>query len=306
MTLILASANKDFSVQVSDRRLSSNGRLIDDESNKCGVVFCLNARMSFGYTGLAKWGSFSTPKWLLKALHDSASPDFTIGEILERLKENATQTFKNNPILKNVPKAHKSLSVMFSGYINLDGVTKPGCAILSKYHNFAHNTRFDEAMDEFSLNYSSAKRGVLNPILVQRVGNWLAMSEYDIDELRELLIQGKPSQAVIGKALEVVRDIADRQKSVGTIGKQLTSILIHKAPNIGVKSSYSSDCVKRETYMPALVYLLPNQHMTVDNISVRPVAADTLPISVPKVHRNAPCPCGSNMKFKHCHGKKSR
>jgi hypothetical protein len=79
MTLIVSLANKDFVVQISDRRLSSNGRLIDDESNKCGVVFCLNARMAFGYTGLARYKNFSTATWLLSVLHDSATPDYTIG-----------------------------------------------------------------------------------------------------------------------------------------------------------------------------------------------------------------------------------
>jgi hypothetical protein len=304
MTLIVSLANEDYVVQISDRRLSSNGRLIDDESNKCGVVFCLNARMAFGYTGLARYGSFSTAKWLLKALNDSANPNYTIGEILENLKDKATETFKNHTALRGLSNSQKALAVMFTGFINIDGTLKPGCAILSNYHNFSNNTRYDEVADEFSVSYNSANKEAVNPTLVQRVGNWRAMSSNDIDELRELLLQGVPSEAVVGKTLEVVRDIAGRPKSSGTIGKQLTSICLPKDPNLGVESSYSSDVVKPETYMPALVYLLPDQHMTVDNISVRPVEADTPPISVPKVRRKAPCPCGSNKKYKHCHGKK--
>jgi len=304
MTLIVSLANKDYVVQISDRRLSSNGRLIDDESNKCGVVFCLNARMAFGYTGLAKYGSFSTAKWLLKALHDSAKPDYTIGEVLENLKGKATETFKNHPALKNLSNKQKSLAVMFTGFINIDGSLKAGCATLSNFHNFNNNTRYDEAAEEFSVNYSSANKETTNPTLVQRVGNWHAMTEKDIDELRGLLLKSVPCEAVVGKALEVVRDIADRPKSSGTIGKQLTSICLPKDPNLGVESSYSTDVVKPETYMPALVYLLPDQHMTVDNISIRPVEANTPPISVPKARRKAPCPCGSNKKYKHCHGKK--
>ncbi len=304
MTLIVSLANKDYVVQVSDRRLSSNGRLIDDESNKCGVLFCLNARMVFGYTGLARYGAFSTDKWLLKALHESANPSYTIVEILEKLKDKATETFNNHQALRGLSNNQKSLAVMFTGFINIDGTLKPGCAILSNYHNFSNNTRFDKAADEFAINYSSANKEVVNPTLVQRVGNWHAMSEKDIEELRELLLQGVPGKALVGKTLEVVRDIADRPRSSGTIGKQLTSIYLPQEPNLGVESSYSTDVVKPETYMPALVYLLPDQHMTVDNISVRPVEDDTPPISVPKARRNAPCPCGSNKKYKYCHGKR--
>lgn len=51
MTLILSLGNLDHIVQISDRRLTINGKLVEDESNKCGVLFCLNARMGFGYTG---------------------------------------------------------------------------------------------------------------------------------------------------------------------------------------------------------------------------------------------------------------
>lgn len=306
MTIIVALANKDYVVQISDRRLSSNGRLIDDESNKCGVLFCLNARMAFGYTGLAKYGAFSTPDWLLKALHDCGGPDYTIGEILERLKNKATETFKSHPTLRSIPRQHKCLAVMFTGFINVDGTVKPGCAILSNFHDFANNARFDEASDEFSVNYSSANQEAINPTLVQRVGNWLAMTDGDIEDLRELLLQNKPPQAVTGKALETVRDIADRPKSAGTIGKQLTSIIIPKDPSLGVESNYSTATVKPETYMPALVYLLPDQQATITNITISPVEADTPPISVPKVNKHAPCPCGSKKKYMRCHGKKPR
>jgi hypothetical protein len=305
MTLIMALANKKQVVQISDRRLSSNGKLVDDESNKCGILFCLNARMTFGYTGLARWKSFSTFDWLLKILHDSAPPDYTIGEILERVKHKATYSFKNDPILKNMRAEDKKLSVMFSGYINVDGENKPGCAILSNYHNFENNTAFEVAQDEFIVNYSSAKKEEENPTLVQRVGNWRAMTQKDIDSMRDLLVENKPSEAIVGKGLWLMRDIADRPKSAGTIGKQLTSIVIPKDFSKPIESSYSSDVVKFETYMPAMVYLLPDQHATITNISVIPVEKDTLPLSVPKIRRNAPCPCGSKKKYKFCHGKRN-
>ncbi len=303
MTFILSLGNNKQVIQISDRRLSYNGRLVDDESNKCGVLFCLNARMAFGYTGLARFGDFNTPNWLLKALHDSALPDYTIGEILERLKNNATNTFMTNSALKSANKKFKRLSIMFSGYLNLDGYIKQGFAVLSNYQNFENNISSLEAYDEFSIHYSSAREGVETPTLVQRVGNYSAMTDHDIDELRNLLLQNKPSSAIIGKAVSLVRDLADRSQSKGTIGKQLTSICIKSDMNFGVESNYYSEYEKRETYMPALVYLLPTQHMTVDNISIEPVDDDTPSLSIPIVGRNQPCPCGSKKKYKHCHGK---
>jgi hypothetical protein len=123
--------------------------------------------------------------------------------------------------------------------------------------------------------------------------------------MRDLLVENKPSEAIVGKGLWLMRDIADRPKSAGTIGKQLTSIVIPKDFSKPIESSYSSDVVKFETYMPAMVYLLPDQHATITNISVIPVEKDTLPLSVPKIRRNAPCPCGSKKKYKFYHGKRN-
>lgn len=306
MTLILATGNNDHVVQISDRRLSCNGKLVDDESNKCGVLVCLNARMTFGYTGLAKWNSFSTIDWLLKSLHDAGAPDFTIGEILERLKISATETFKKDYRLQSISSKNKKLAVMFSGYINLNGAIKQGCAILSNFHDFANNNVFDDAQEEFSINYTSANESAKNPTLVQRVGNWVAMKDSEVDALRVLLSDRKPIAAVVGKASKIVRDMADRPKSCGTIGKQLTTIVIPSNPNLPIASNYSTNHVKLETYMPAMVYLLPDQQMTVANISIRPVESDTLPISIPKVGRNTPCPCGSKIKYQYCHGKQAK
>lgn len=104
----------------------------------------------------------------------------------------------------------------------------------------------------------------------------------------------------------MVREIADRPQAHGTIGKQLTSNVIPKDLDLGCESSYSSKITKVETYMPTMIYLLPDKHLTVDNISVRPVEKGTIPISVQKVGRNVPCPCGSGKKYKYCHGKKPK
>lgn len=43
MTLILTMANDDYRVLVSDRRLTRNGELCDDESNKAAILICEDA-----------------------------------------------------------------------------------------------------------------------------------------------------------------------------------------------------------------------------------------------------------------------
>jgi len=208
--------------------------------------------MTFGYTGLARWQNFNTQKWLLKALHDSAPPDYSMGGILKRLKINATNTFQNHAALKSADKCFKRLSVMFSGYVNIDGgPPRQGCAILSNYLNLENNSSFAEASEEFSLYHTSAKKGVEWPTLVQRVGNWRAMSTEHIIVLRELISQKKPAEAIIGKAIKLIREMADNPKSQGTIGKQLTSIAVPYDPTLGVESNYHSDYTKPEGKIPS-------------------------------------------------------
>lgn len=85
MTLILAIGNLQQVVVVSDRRLTNNGVLVEDESNKATVLFCKDSRLAVAYTGLAKLGSFSTRRWLPEALMESAAPDFLMGPTIERL-----------------------------------------------------------------------------------------------------------------------------------------------------------------------------------------------------------------------------
>lgn len=68
MTLILSLANKDFVIQVSDRRLSSNGRIIDEDSNKSTYLVTDDSRMLFGFTGIAQYKSFVTRRWILDTL----------------------------------------------------------------------------------------------------------------------------------------------------------------------------------------------------------------------------------------------
>lgn len=180
MTLVLTLGNSDQVIQIADRRVSWNGCMVDDETNKGGVVVCLNGRLAFGFTGLARYGSFATRDWLLDALSNAAPPDFTIGEILEKVKNAATKTFREHPSLTTAPKEHKRLSILFSGYLYFDDPPLQGFAIITNFQDF--QTGFDDgqAWDEFAVTYWIEKRPSERiPTLIQRVGNWRAMNGTD-------------------------------------------------------------------------------------------------------------------------------
>lgn len=65
MTLILGLANQQQVILISDRRLSVNGKVVEDESNKAATLNLQDARLAVGFTGLARAGRFQTRRWLL-------------------------------------------------------------------------------------------------------------------------------------------------------------------------------------------------------------------------------------------------
>jgi hypothetical protein len=297
MTFVLALANNDYVVQVSDRRLTCNGVLTDDESNKAGFLVCDDARLVFAFSGLAEHGQFKTRRWILETLLEVAPPDHSAREILERFTLRATDFFRTSQLLGNVPRCHKRLSIMFTGFSN-DGRTL-NC-IVTNFQDPDSGVDLPLASDTFSLYPKVSKRlGALKHSFMQRIGAWRAMTANDERVLREFLLDGKPREAIMNKAVELIRAMADRPAACGTIGKQINSVCLTKS--LGPISGYHTDRPTDSIYL-------------IDQVDLRkvstPLAISDLHfqvsgpvVAVPKVGRNRPCPCGSMKKYKHCHGR---
>jgi hypothetical protein len=116
MTLILALANRDHVIQLSDRRLSWNGKLVDDESNKAGVFIFNGVRAAYGFTGLARAEEFETSLWLNNVLFECAAPDFLFPNFMQRLEERANRDFATTPQLLALPLCNREVSIIFSGH----------------------------------------------------------------------------------------------------------------------------------------------------------------------------------------------
>jgi len=93
MTLILSCLTNDYAIQVSDRRLTLNGNVFEDNENK---VVDWGGQIAFGYTGLARILSKPTDHWLCEALLNDFSPQGTLSlnSILEKVRLKATNDFK--------------------------------------------------------------------------------------------------------------------------------------------------------------------------------------------------------------------
>ncbi len=308
MTIILSLANSEQTIQVSDRRLSCNGSLVDDEAYKHGVFFTANARFTFGFTGLAKWDTFETHKWLMSSLMELGPPEFQVKPILDRLADKATEDFANLPVLTSVPAKDKRLTIMFSGYLDFYSPPMLATAILTNFLDVKTGQCSDIAWDKFKFVGRNEKTPRAdNPFLMQIVGSPIPISQRDISLLEYLLTERKPANAIIGKAVEMVRNMADHPAAAGTIGKQLSSIILPRArePKCDVISEYHTMEPKPIIYMTPMV-VSTKEHQGAYMAEVN-IDESTIPnIVFPKVAKNARCPCGSRKKYKNCNGKRTQ
>lgn len=297
MTFVLALANDDYVVQVSDRRLSVNGLLKDDESNKAGFLVCNDARLVFAFSGIAEYGPFKTRRWILETLSEVAAPDHIAREILERFTAKATDFFRTSQLLRGVLQDHKRLSIMFTGFINDGRILN---CIISNFQNPDSGVDLPTAVETFVLYPKiSSRSSELKLSFVQRIGCWQAMTNDDEQVLREFLLSRKPRDAVMNKAVEVVSQMADRPAAGGTIGKQISSVCLTPEslwPITGYHTGKRTDSIyvidQVDLRKGAPKFIVSDLHMQVRGEIV----------SVPKVGRNHPCPCLSGKKYKHCHG----
>lgn len=307
MTFILALGNREQFIQISDRRLSWDGKLVDDESNKAGILLCKDARHIFAFTGLAKYGEFSTRQWLLNALYECCPPDYEINRIMPRLMERATRDFQTIPVLKSLGPRRKRLSIMFSGYNYYVDPPMGALGILTNYQNFQTGKDDSEAWDHFEMNFWSESRPLDHEFtIVQRVGNWAAMTGEDESSLRELLKNLKPYQAITDKAVTLVRKMAHRPKAKGTIGNQLSVVVLQRDVTQHVLSRYYSTSVGHKMYVPDEIVGISDtwRHAQADREAWIESPAGPEAWVIPKVKANAPCPCKkSGKRYKDCCGR---
>ena len=309
MSLIVAAGNHDQFIQLSDRRLSINGRICTDESNKAIVLNCANAHLSIGFTGLAECGAFKTKDWILKTIHECAPPDYTAENIVKRFTDRASFDFGRLPELKLLPSQHKRLSVMFTGYLNHHEPPLGALAVVSNFQNMDSGTTSQTALSEFSACFREEKRpnnGMIS--LFAHVGTLPPIPEELRKKVVEMVKERKPAEAIVDKLVEIIRVLSDDPRSGNTIGKQLMSVVIPRDKDKGVECDYHSEQVRFESFLPDQIYAVSNKlHLTVANISIIPLDPKTTPpISGPKLRPNQPCWCKSGKKYKHCHGKKGK
>lgn len=108
--------NDRYAVQLSDRGLTSNGKLVDYEANKAIAVYALDARFSIAFTGLARASAFATRDWLMEAVKDTARIYSTATHLVGQLAAIAAKTFIETLAVQAVGEPSRRPDIVFAGF----------------------------------------------------------------------------------------------------------------------------------------------------------------------------------------------
>ncbi|WP_445167023.1 hypothetical protein ACTXG7_24870 [Mycolicibacterium sp. Dal123E01] len=289
MTLILIAANKDFIVQVSDRRTTSVRGVESDEETKAIYLETPYMQALMGYTGLARIGIEPTNRILM---------DLLLKEVLRRADGNPSRVvhelgaaldnfFQNGP--GRVYRVRdRGLTVAITAFVGREGGLRQA---------FLTNTKGGVFRPVFSNPKRDAPDDKLT--IVQRLGQWQEFDQNQAEEVRTLLAPGRPARAVRDKMAEI---IANRANTNQTVGAQLNTAVLQRGqqPAWGYVTGVNSPTY----YSGDMVIMWPDGKMLAT--SDMQITNQDRPMVVPRVHRNAPCPCGNGKRYRECHRPKAQ
>jgi SEC-C motif-containing protein len=307
VTLILTFGTPDYVLILADRRLSASGKPVDDEAGKAAILTCANGRFGYAFSGLAGAQGFQTYEWMIGTLADIGRSEFGATAVVRGLKDKLDQKFSSKQMLQ-LSRASRRLSIVFTGYI-YERAAHPilAWAVLS---NFRHpKTGVESALAEPTFHAGFGQANPSNPVrsIHLRLGAWPPVAPKDWQALISLARARKPVEAVIGKGVEMFRELAKRPSSGNTVGHQITSVIISPDPSKNPEAGYHTATNATTVYFPGEVYCLPQlpglAHAGISISLAGTAAGPPGVVATAPARRNAQCPCGSGKKYRLCHGK---
>lgn len=307
MTLVVGALSNNYALQVSDRRLTrADGSLFDDESNKQFIFEFEASRYIVGFSGLAETASFRTRDWLGTALRDAARPDYLPDGTVGRLAAAASATFATHPELRRIDPVNRRLSIMLTGFVSTNIGTLCSYGFVTNFQDFERGDDDAAAWPEFRCHWAISNDPTCPVSSVQRVGLWQQFSTTEIGAIKALVIAGRPPEAVVGKTIEIIREIADRPTTRGTVGKQLMSAVILADFAKPGTFAYDTGAPSSTYYMPTVVVAHRNTQVVFSDATLTATGPNAKPFVFPKRRPNELCSCGSGKKYKLCHGARTR
>jgi len=291
----MALANRDFAISVSDRRLTLEGAVFDDEYNKSAMWFLEDARIAVSFTGIAKLeDEEDAHKWLLGAMEQAAYPDALWNSSLYKLRDLLTQKFAR------IQRPDKRFSVLFTGFPHLAGA--PLIGTVSNWQKLdgefvieSGASSIEFTMDARLVVFAGALSGTVKGVSLE-----------DKNKLVNMLRTGISAEAVLEKAFDTMRKASDNHRSKNTINKQMMGIVIPANPQEGTWVRYDSATPQTVSYGVSSVESGPSQSIVKINPEIRlsqQEGADLL-VAGPRPEKNAPCWCGSKKPYRLCHRNK--
>jgi SEC-C motif len=305
MTLILALGNPEHTVLLADCRHSKDTGPEPGEFHKALVLELSDARLAVAFTGLAEGlpvpgrDTFRTRFWLAEALPEASEPEATLEATVARFQEIASRDIVQVPVDK--PES-RVLSIFLAGYL-YRGAEPEG--VLRRVSNFEAPS-FDSPpvripIDDFTVaRYDSSSA---EDAFYVRAGGYARVVPNDAkQELRRLTADCRPPEALVGKAVEVLQDAARCPESEEKISEQCLSIILPVSRDAMSRGGYHSPNVSQSFYLPGIVEARGGDFGRFSLMDSQ-FGASGPPQVIPKVPRNAPCPCGSGKKYKRCCGR---
>ena len=276
MTLVITLGNSKQTIQLSDRRITSSGHLVNDEFNKAGILNCRNARLSYGFSGLAKFSNFNTSNWLIKTLDKCGDSKVDANSIINRFCEKATNDFNSLSELKGLPLGSKKLSIIFTGYLYTpEGIRIVQC-IVTNFQDFDTKVDNKYERDVFHATYlSSPAFSMEDPFdreftFIQRIGQWQSFGTREEQILRDLLEKDVPPEHIIAKACKIIRACADKAVVGKTIGSQISSIIVPCDLKEDYKCSYHSNVRNHKIYAPDMIDTTQESNLLIFGLCLSP------------------------------------
>ncbi|MGF7001526.1 SEC-C domain-containing protein [Paraburkholderia sp. GAS32] len=310
MTIIVTAANHDYLMQFSDRRLSSAGVVVTDQSNKATVLPLANGRFAVGFTGMARVGTFEFQSWLVDALYRSAPPDYGIVETAERLGRELNSLFNNRRQISRLSPILKRLTVMMSGYLYAGARAYIGTIWLTNFQDFVQGVDHPEAAESFDIAHELEPEDCPPvPSYIQRVGAWDTMTQEDERILRNVLESSPSQMTMLDAGINIVRRIAERPRSGNSVGKNVAVVVIPRDRNLEISTRIRlgngrNDVLLVDSVQAAVTPTGESNLISIRDIKIevqQPVANKAAFQAV--LGPNDPCWCNSNLRFKHCHGR---
>ncbi len=316
VTFGMAFAGLAYVGIVSDRRLS--GARLDDDAGKCGVVEYRDGLLTYTSAGLAEVPSrqFRAREWMAHWLLDAGIGGVGADHALARFASIAGQAMdelaSGGPGQRPVRRDDTKSTFVFAGFVRLNGRANRRLYMIS---NFETAIEANATVGQFQTSIITVPDGRSDLMLIGSGRQYIQRAE--IDRLLMLLANPTvPPEEFAHVAVQIVREVARRDPSASVGGQCSSAILRHPPnhdplfteyyPDAPAKTVQSTDFVGA-TYGTGGGYCIIDAHYSggadAPDYFQAKSSSDWI-AAVPRVSKNAPCPCGSGRKYRSCHARR--